>query len=122
MPSLPGSPHARRLRGRRKLRPHLEVLEAHLLPATMGVAGAMIPAIIMQPLLQVGVGVGSDPDQIADEGTPWGLAPHQVRTAYAFPDAAAGTGTGWTVRTPIFPRATWPGSIGSMGCRTRRAS
>jgi hypothetical protein len=97
MPSLPGSPHARRLRGRRKLRPHLEVLEAHLLPATMGVAGAMIPAIIMQPLLQVGVGVGSDPDQIADEGTPWGLAPHQVRTAYAFPDAAAGTGTGQTI-------------------------
>ncbi len=99
MTSLPRSLHARRLRGRRKLRPHLEVLEGHLLPATAGVAADVIPAVIMQPMVQAEPEVGgvSEPDQIADKGTPWGLTPQQVGTAYAFPVAAAGTGTGQTI-------------------------
>jgi hypothetical protein len=86
------------------LRPHLEALEAHLVPATAGVAAAGIPAVIMQPILQAeatAVGGSLERAQVWSENTPWGMSPQQIRTAYAFPDVASGAGqadgTGQTI-------------------------
>jgi subtilase family serine protease len=100
MPSLPRSLRAPRPRVRRVLSPLLESLESHLVPAGAGLAGSAIPAVIMQPLIQVEaapVGADSGPGQIAGEETPWGMSPQQIGTAYAFPGITPAAGTGQTI-------------------------
>ena len=78
------------------LRPVLETLEAHLVPATAG----MLPSVIMQPIVQVAhniVAGASDASQTPPINVPWGLSPPQILSAYAVPQLPSGDGTGQTI-------------------------
>jgi hypothetical protein len=108
---LSRSLRAPRPRSRRALHPGLEGLEPRIALAVTtlaGAGGAATPTVVMQPILQERTArapsTAGDPGELGvawSQGTPWGLTPQQVRTAYGFDGIAFGTvasdGTGQVI-------------------------